>query len=386
MKRVAIALLVVLAGVASVGVAPTAADGTSGTASVGTASTAVSCEFPVTVEDASGTEVTVAEEPERVVALQPSAAQTLWEIGAQDKVVGAPVGPYTDYLEGIEEKTSVAGVSLTVQQSKVVNLSADLVLAPNITKNATIESLRNAGQKVYHFRKAKSLDDVYAKTELTGRLVGEFEGAANRTAEMKATVNAIEDAVADEEEPAVFYSLGGSYTAGTQTFIHELITAAGAKNVAAEAGISDYKPISQETILEQNPEWVVIPEGRSLPKNDAFNSTTAVQENQIVRVNADYLNQAGPRNTIPLQKMAEAFHPSVDVAGAVESAEAVSPTQCASAVDNGTATNDTTSPLEGNDATATPSGTETPGETGPGFTAGLAAVALALVALLARRE
>ncbi|MEF8783847.1 MAG: PGF-CTERM-anchored ABC transporter substrate-binding protein [Haloarculaceae archaeon] len=352
------------------------------------------CSFPVSATDASGVTVSIDEEPQEVVVLQPSAAQTMWEIGAEEKVVGMPVNPYTAYLNGTTDRTDVVGEQSTVIQSEVVNLQPDLVLAPNVTDPATVESLRNAGLTVFYFEEAESIDDIYEKTELTGRLVGEFEGAADRTAEMRATVDAIRSAVNDRESPTVYYALGGGYTAGTETFIHELITTAGGENVA-DGEFAGYQVLSPEILTQKDPDWIVVPGDRSLEKNDAINRTTAVRDNQIVRVEDNYMNQAGPRTVTPLQRMAEAFHPDANVTSAVENADPAAPTQCASATGDGTPergtsaetgqTADTGTPSSdtatGPSETPTASPVGTPSASGAGFGTFVAVLAVVAVAL-----
>ncbi len=352
----------------------------------------VQCSFPVSATDASGVEVVIEDEPQRVVVLQPSAAQTMWEIGAEQKVVGMPVNQYTAYLNGSTERTDVAGEQSTVLQSRVVDLEPDLVLAPNVTSPETVESLREAGVTVFHFEEAESLEDIYEKTELTGRLVGAFGGAADRTAETRATVDAIESAVEGRESPTVYYALGGGYTAGSETFIHELITAAGGKNVAA-GEFSGYQVLSQEVLAQTDPDWIVTPGDIQPPRNDAINGTTAVQADQILPVDDNYMNQAGPRSVTPLRRMAAAFHPDADVAGAVENVEPPAPSQCASAVETPdptvTPTQSETATTGTPGATAPDTPTTTPGSSGPGF--GVGTVGLLLVlgcagVLVARRH
>jgi len=361
-----LAAVIVVVGLAVAGVGPAAA-------SHGTAD---DCSFPVTVTDASGTEVTLAEAPSSVVALQPSAAQTMWEIGAQDKVVGMPKNAFTSYLNDTEDKTNVVGDRSAVLQEQVVSLDADLVIAPNITPSETVASLRDSGQTVYYVNESTSLADVYRKTLVMGHLVGACDGAQRRADAMRSEVESIGETVAGQEPPKVLYALGGGFTAGNGTFIHELITAAGGENIAATAGISGYATISQEVIVQQNPDWIVIPEGRALPSGDAVNSTTAIQQNQVVRVNANYMNQPAPRNTIPLRQMAEAFHPDAFTSPTPTATPTATATQTVTA----TETTEQTAT-----ATATDAGTETPGESGPGFTIVAAVLAMLAATLLARR-
>jgi len=321
----------------------------------------VDCTFPVTVTDATGESVTVESEPERVVALAPSAAQTMWEIGAEEKVVGLPVNAYTAYLNGSEGKESIVGEDGEIVRERVVALDPDLVLAPNVVDNDTVDQLRSAGLTVHRFEAAGSIADVYRKTELTGRLVGRFPAAAERSARMQAEVEAVARAVEGEDRPRVLYLFGPSgFTAGPDTFIGELIATAGGDNVAAAANISTYAVISPEVIAAQDPEWIIVPQGRPFPETDVLNETTAVREGQIVRPNVNYLNQPAPRNTIPLRQFARAFHPEAAGDLSVDESDLPPVRRCAG---------------------ATPTPTETAGGSGPGF--GPVAAVVAVVALLA---
>ena len=326
------------------------------------------CSFPTTATDATGTEVTVNDRPERVVTLGPSAAQTMWEIGGRSQVVG--VSQFAGFLDGADERTVVtAGNRSTVQIEKVIGLTPDLVLAPNTTDPRAVQRLRAAGITVYHFGAASSIEDVYAKTRLIGRLTGNCAGASETVRSMKAQVSAVESAVEGTESPTVFYAMSGGYTAGNGTFIHELISTAGGTNLAAAAGISGYAQISSETILNRDPDYIVVssPNPASvenpktlLPDSSALRQTTAYRQGNVVVVNSNYVSQPAPRIVRPLTAIAEAIHPNVSVP--------------ANASANATT-----------DANATGGGATTETST-PGFGAGVAALALLTSGLLARRR
>jgi iron complex transport system substrate-binding protein len=266
------------------------------------------CTFPVTDTDATGTEVTVEEEPQRVVVLQASAAQVMWEIGAKGKVVGMPVKPETAYLEGSEERTDVLAADRSVERETVVGLEPDLVLAPNIVPNETVEQLRQDGLTVYKAGFGKSLGDIYAKTELFGRMVGHCQEAEQTVSTMQSRVETVRQAVEGEDRPRVLYEFY-NFTAGNGTFIHDVIETGGGDNIAANAGITGYKKISEEVVAERDPQWVVVPNDAPLPQGEPYESTTAYQQNQTLRVNANYMSQPGPRVVRPMTKLAKAFHP-----------------------------------------------------------------------------
>lgn len=277
------------------------------------------CGFPYTATDATGTQVTLDEEPQRVVTLAPSAAQTMWEIGAQEKVVG--VSQYANYLDGAEERVNVSGAGRTfVNAETVVGADPDLVLAPYVIPEASVEKLRASGLTVYRFGSAQSVEAIAEKTRLTGRLVGECDGAEQTVSEMRTDAQIVRNAVKDQPRPTVLYVFFG-YTAGEGTFIDEIIRTAGGENVAANANITGFKRISPEVVVQQNPEWIIVnSDAPTVPKTDAYNSTTAVEQGNVVVLDANYVSQPAPRIVQPITKLAKALHPDA-YAQAVEEVE-----------------------------------------------------------------
>jgi iron complex transport system substrate-binding protein len=362
---VLIAVAVVLAGVPATGLASPA------TTAPADVSQGEDCGFPYSSADATGAEVIVEENPERIVALQASSAQILWEIGRQSSVVGMPVRSYTAYLEGSENRTDVLtedGASVDVE--RVVALEPDLVIASGSIPNATVEQLRDADVTVYRFGFDRSIEGIYAKTELVGRLTGACDEANATVEEMRADVERVERAVEGREAPRTLYYFY-NFTAGDGTFIHEIIETAGGDNVAANAGITGYREISDEVVAQRDPRWIVVPGDAPLPEREPFPSTTAYRENQTLSVNPNYMNQPAPRVVVPMLKIARALHPEAFENG-TDQEPTESPTE--------TATNETTTAGADGNATATTS------DDGPGFGVTAAVVALLAAALLARRR
>ena len=387
------AVLLVVGGVAGVAVSP-AVGGPAAT------ETTVDCSFPITVTDANGANVTVNEEPQRVVTLAPSASQVVWELGVQDRVVGMPVNPYTSYLNGSSEKTNVVGKEGQPQVETIIRQEPDLVLAPNIIDPEAVEQLRDAGVTVYRFEGASSIGDVVEKTRLVGRLLGTYETARDVSARTQATAEAYRNATAETERPTVYYAMGGGYTVGPETFIGDVIDAAGGENVAAAANISTYDVISTEVIVEENPDWIVVPDGRPVPSSPALNETTAIQENQIVRVDANFISQPGPRVTQPLETLATAFHPGAaadvtvnasTVSAPICGANAATPTATDSVSEttpesNAESTTVETVTFETNQTMGTTTEATPTTASGPGFGIVAAIVALFSSGLLVRRR
>jgi iron complex transport system substrate-binding protein len=304
--------------------------------------------------------VTVSEEPDRVVTLNPSAAQTMYEIGAWEKMVGAT--KHASNIAGFEDIQNISGAGQTISNEEVVGLEPDLVLAPNTIQNDTVRTLRGTDLTIYRFHEAKSIADIKEKTELIGGMVGHCDGATETVAWMDERLAVVDEATDGADRPSAIYAFFG-FTAGENTFIHTLIERAGAENAAATADIEGYKEIQQEILVGQQIDWLILnTDWTEVPNTPGYNATTAVQEDQIVVVNTNHLNRPGPRVVYAVEKMAKAFHPDAYAAA------------------NGTGTpGPTTAP-----PTTTPPETATPGADGPGFTPVVAVVALLAAALLAR--
>ena len=362
--RVAVALLVVMAGAVGA-IAP-------GAAMAETNTQDLQCEFPATFEDGGGEEVQLDEQPDEIVTLNPSAAQTMWEIGAEERVTG--LSQHAMYLEGADDRTDITNEEGTTSVEQVIELEPDLVLAPNTIPEETVEQLRTEGDlTVYHFETATSIDDVRDKTQLIGQLVGECEGAEETVSWMDEELSNVEAAIEGEDRPSVYLEFH-AFTAGSSTFQDEVLTTAGGENAAAEAGIEGWGQMSQEQLVEQNPDWLIIPEGSAMPEGEGIESSTAMQEDNVIEVTEEHMQQPAPRVVYAVSEINEALYAESDE-GAIDDEET-----------NGETTDDTTTEEEStDDETASDDAVDdAEPDALPGF--GIAAALAALLSVVALRH
>ena len=337
------------------------------------------CEFPLELTDATGTTITLDEPPERITTTNPSAAQTLWEIGAQDRVVG--LTQYALYLEGADEKTDVSAEGLGVSIERVVDTDPDLVLAPNASSDQ-VEDLRDQGLTVYHFPEAIDVDDIADKTETIGQIVGECEAAADTNEEMNNAVADVEDRTAAFDRPAALYPLGSGFVAAGNTFIDAIMTIGGTDNVAA-AEHEGYPQLSDEVILETDPELIIVndPEAAILDEEPYASTTAGIDRNYVV-IEVQWLNQPAPRSVI---ESTEQLATAVEALQTTD--EAVDDDSTEGDDADGTDTADDGGDADSPESTA--DDVDEAGETGsevPGFGVVAAVLAALMTALLARRQ
>ena len=343
--------------------------GTGAAADTGTQESQAECEYPIELTDATGETITLEEPPESVVALQASDAQTVFEIGADERLVGMP---HSDATSGLDRAgTESVGDGWNVDHERVIELDPDIVLAANTTRKPDLQTLRDAGLTVYHFDEAESLDDVRDNVLRTGELTGECDGATETAEWMDEQLEIVETAVDEADRPLAYYSMDANgYTAGPGTFIHEALTTAGVENLAEGEG---YHMEDPETVVAEDPDWIIYPEGSEdddEPIPQTLEATPAYQNGNLVAVDGNQISQPAPQVVHAVVDIVETVHPD-----AYEEASAELD------VDNETDENDSA----GDDS----DGDESDGneDTVPGFGVPAAvAAALAAVGLLARRR
>lgn len=275
------------------------------------------CDYPLEITDASGETVTIDEEPEEVVTLYPGDAQLAYAIGAEDRVVGMPVGQYTDSLEAGDRTDITEDDGATVDTEQVIALDPDVVLAANVAPDDLVQDLEDAGITVVTLDTAESIDDVHENVRIAGEVTGECEGAEETNDWMDERLDVVEDALEEEDAPLAYYdSHEDGNTFGDETFQHDVLTAAGLENLAAEAGEVGWTTMSAEEVIAEDPEWIVYPddepaESDESPRADSFSETTAYQDDNVLAVDDNQMSQPGPDVVYAIETIVENVHPEV---------------------------------------------------------------------------
>ena len=301
------------------GSSPTTAP--SASAAVATASPTPAPMFPVTVTDDEGTSVAIGAEPEKIVSLTPAATETLFAVGAGDRVVATDDGSdYPDEAVSLPDVATFASVDV----EKVVALEPDLVVAGGLgfTPADAIERLRDLEVPVVVVY-APTVDGVYKDIELLGTATGTSEAAAALTADMRADIEAISAAVASQSpKPRVFYDVGYDDTTGAifapaeDSFLAEMVTAAGGDVITTGDPNSYELPLEQ--LIDKDPQLIVLgtnpfysPTPDSVAIRPGWDALTAVRNGDIRPVRDIEITRPGPRLPIGLRALAAAIWPDV---------------------------------------------------------------------------
>jgi iron complex transport system substrate-binding protein len=316
-------LAVLVAACAQPAATPSAPETPAGSPSTpATATPEPATVYPLTLTDDAGREVTLEAEPQRIVSLAPSNTEIVCAIDACDRLVGVPeyqVGYPDDVAATVADLPIVVSFG-PVDREAIVATEPDLVLAAGneLTSTQDIDALVDLGLSVIVLY-PESLGQVSANIELVGEALNAQAEAAEVTAGMAETIEAVETAVAGEVPPRTFYEVsvfeGTIYTAGEDSFLASLVETAGGDPITGDAAST---AIALEDLVTADPELIVLGDAaydptitaESVEARDGWADMTAVQDGRVVPLPEDILiTRPGPRIVVGLEALARVIHP-----------------------------------------------------------------------------
>jgi iron complex transport system substrate-binding protein len=274
-------------------------------------------EFPITITDATGDEVTIEAKPERIISIIPSNTEIAFELGLGDEMVG--VSNFDNYPEEALEKEKIGDMELNIE--KIISLDPDLVLshASRAESGAqAFEQLKSAGITVLTINDAQNLDEVYESFAMIGKATGKTKEADELVNDMKANIEEIQTKAAEiSDKRSVFVEVSPApeiFTTGNNTFMNEMLGIINAENIVSD--LEGWVKLDQEAIIERNPDVIVTTYGYYIEdpvsgiKNRAgWQDIQAVKNNRIVDVDSDAVTRTGPRLDEGLAELAKAVYP-----------------------------------------------------------------------------
>ncbi|AEC51168.1 hypothetical protein PNA2_0250 [Pyrococcus sp. NA2] len=266
--------------------------------------------YPLTIVDSLGRKVTITKEPQRIVSLAPSITETLYFIGALDKVVG--VTKFDDFPPGVKEGRTVIGGFSNPNIEVIASLKPDLIIGTSMHVKY-LDKLEEIAPVI--IVDPKNIDEIYEWIIKLGKVVNKEKEAEGVVNYMKAIVEDVKAKTSNLTRPRVFYLVGywnGYWTAGNGTFIDSLIYLAGGENIFHD--VSGWKTVSAEDIVARDPEVIIYSAHAGISLEDLCKSplakTTAFKTGRVYMISDDNLiSRPGPRIVLGLEELAYFIHP-----------------------------------------------------------------------------
>lgn len=276
---------------------------------------------PIVLTDALGREVTLAAPATRIISLAASNTEIVFALNAGGALIGRD--DFSDYPAEALNVPSIGSLYPNVNAEVIVDLNPDLVLAAGITNPDDVNALAELGLTVYATSFAVTLDDIYTDILAIGALTGHAGDADQLVTDLRARVEAVTTKTASLTGlPKVFYEIDATdpakpYTAGSGTFIDQLLTMAGGANVG-QVGADPYFQISLEELVAQDPAVIILGSatyGGQTPELVAqragWEGLMAVKNGAVYTFDDNLVSRPGPRVVDGLEALAKLIHPDL---------------------------------------------------------------------------
>ncbi len=266
--------------------------------------------------DQLGRRVQVPAAPQRLVTMAASLTEMVFALGLGSRLVG--VEQFSDYPPAARKLPKI-GSYITPDLERIVALRPDLCLAiKDGNPRQVVDRLQTLGIPVYVVD-PRNLPGVIATLKTIGHLLGAGVKADALAAALSRRYQRIKDLAARvRHRPRVFFQIGLSpiVSAGSHTFLDELITTAGGLNLAA--GQTPYPRFSREQVLALQPEVIII---TSMARGGAFEQVKAgwerwqnlpaARNHRIFLVDSDLVDRPSPRLLNGLELLFRLIHPEL---------------------------------------------------------------------------
>ncbi|MDD9302483.1 MAG: ABC transporter substrate-binding protein [Desulfobacter sp.] len=190
----------------------------------------------------------------RVVSLSPIITETIYLLGAQDRLVANT--HYCNVPPDAAKKEKIGSVT-QVNVEKIISLSPDLVITSALTREKQIQVLKNQGINIMEIENPKTFDQMCAITREIGQALGREREAVAIVAAAQTQVKQIRERVSCFSPRRVFIQIGLKplHTVNKDLFINEFILLSNGVNIAQDQPSGIY---SREMVIRENPDVILI--------------------------------------------------------------------------------------------------------------------------------
>ena len=300
---------------------------------------AEAAETPITIVDSAGRVVELPYPLERVIVLNPPAAEVMRAIGATDRIIGISGSlARPDYWPELSRLPQVARFAhAEPDYEKIIELSPQAVITygthPAIDLQKIADTLAPAGIKVVGIDCYK-LDTLFKDVTALGAMFDKEAAAARLIVFFQDILEVVEEKVAGlepKDKPRVYGEHHGRdyLTFGPGSSWHEMIEMAGGINIFADMPMP-YPEVDPEAVIERNPQVILKDTRRTPPMGYGVTDTApiqayideltarpgwealdAVRDGRVYVLSPDLT--AGPKKVIAIAYFAKVFHPELDL-------------------------------------------------------------------------
>jgi len=266
------------------------------------------------VTDEVGRTVRVPLAPSRIVSLAPSLTETVYALGAENRLVGDT--DYCDYPPDAKKKPKVGG-AIDPSLEEIAALHPDLVLVTKgFNRLDTVGALETLNIPSYA-TDPHTVDDIISSTQRLADLLNVNAAGKVLAADLQQRLAALQAKLNSLPAKRVLFVVWTDplISIGKNTFIADALRRAGAASIVDSS--QDWPQISLEEVVHLQPDYLVFASSHSDDAARDFDSVAnrpgwrildAVR-NRHYAVISDAVNRPAPRIVSAIEDLARQLHP-----------------------------------------------------------------------------
>ena len=247
----------------------------------------------------------------KVVSLSTTHTEIIQSLNAQETLVAIDSFSEVDFPVQVIDAYTVTAEELAPLNPDVVILAFDF--------NGIVEGLENQELNYVLLPPAKNIEEVYLQIETIGSLVNKESEAFSTIRDMKIEINRILDN-ANFGNTSVYHEIGysyGIYSVNSNSLIGQIYNSLGVTNIANNTEDpfgSGYPSLTEEQIIESNPEYIVIGHSDYLNKDLStrmgWEDINAIENSNVYFLDENLANNWGTTTVELVEQIALTFEES----------------------------------------------------------------------------
>ncbi len=273
----------------------------------GAAMAEVPSNAAVLLEDAAHHELRLAHPPQRIITLMPSLTETVCALGECARLVATD--RYSNWPESVQALPKAGGLD-DAQIELIVSLEPDVVILAHELR--VTDRLRALGVPTFDVE-TRTYADIARTITAIGLVLGVPERAATLNLDIERSVNAVAQTARANlrgEMPLVYFEVDSApFGAGPQSFIGEMLSRLGARNILS-AELGPFPKLNPEYVVRHDPEVIFVApkDALLLDRRPGWDRIRAVRERRVCSFPAevrDTIVRPGPRVAEGFRAVAE---------------------------------------------------------------------------------
>ena len=249
----------------------------------------------------------------KIISLSTTHTEIIQSLGAENTLVGV------DAFSEVDSPVEVID-AYTVTAEELVPLNPDVVIIA-FDFNGIVEGLEAQEINYVLLPPARNLDDVYAQITNIGEIVNKKSEASSTIRDMKLEINRIINKY-NYQDITVYHEIGytyGIYSVNSESLVGEIYNLLGVTNIAnseEDPYGSGYPALSEEMVIESNPDFIVVGHSDYLNKDlsirDGWSDISAVQNSRVFFLDDTLASNWGTTTLQLVEVLAATFEESVE--------------------------------------------------------------------------